>query len=176
MAAAAAAAEGGAPSAALSLAVPALTPLHLREAEGGGAAVVGAIERICATPADALAALAEGCRVRATGATGMNVTSSRSHAVFSVTLRQRLPVESEAPSGGSGEGSAAAVAVPTAFESRVSKFNVLDLAGSERAKRTRAEGARFREGVAINLGLLALGNVISALADDDARRRGAYVP
>jgi kinesin family protein 4/21/27 len=44
------------------------------------------------------------------------------------------------------------------------KFFFVDLAGSERAKKTGATGATFREGVNINLGLLELGNVISALA------------
>merc|ERR1719290_390195 len=48
----------------------------------------------------------------------------------------------------------------------VSKFHLVDLAGSERAKKTLATGVRYKEGVAINLGLLALGNVISALGDD----------
>ena len=41
----------------------------------------------------------------------------------------------------------------------------VDLAGSERAKRTKAEGQRLREGININKGLLALGNVISALSE-----------
>ena len=41
----------------------------------------------------------------------------------------------------------------------------MDLAGSERAKKTKAEGDRFKEGVDINKGLLSLGNVISALCD-----------
>lgn len=37
------------------------------------------------------------------------------------------------------------------------------MAGSERSKKTKATGCRFKEGVKINQGLLALGNVISAL-------------
>lgn len=44
-----------------------------------------------------------------------------------------------------------------------SKFHLVDLAGSERSKKTKATGDRFKEGVKINQGLLALGNVISAL-------------
>lgn len=48
----------------------------------------------------------------------------------------------------------------------------MDLAGSERAKRTKAEGERLREGININRGLLALGNVISALTEE---KRG-HVP
>lgn len=41
-------------------------------------------------------------------------------------------------------------------------------------KRTNAQGDRAREGIAINSGLLALGNVISALGDES--RRSAHVP
>lgn len=65
----------------------------------------------------------------------------------------------------------------------VSKFHFVDLAGSERVgnlcisffhitnlsilqlKRTAAAGERIKEGISINSGLLALGNVISALGD-----------
>lgn len=43
------------------------------------------------------------------------------------------------------------------------KFHLVDLAGSERPKKTLTTGDRFKEGVKINQGLLALGNVISAL-------------
>lgn len=45
------------------------------------------------------------------------------------------------------------------------KMHLVDLAGSERAKRTKAEGARLKEGIHINQGLFALGNVISALSE-----------
>lgn len=54
------------------------------------------------------------------------------------------------------------------------KFHFVDLAGSERAHRTGNQGERFRESISINSGLLALGNVISALAD--SRRRQQHVP
>ena len=76
------------------------------------------------------------------------------------------------------------------------KLHLVDLAGSERAKRTGADGVRFKEGkgiiwqfvveckvlkyviagVHINKGLLALGNVISALGDDKKRKEGGHVP
>ena len=45
-------------------------------------------------------------------------------------------------------------------------MHLVDLAGSERLKRTNAEGSRKKEGIAINMGLLALGNVINALSDN----------
>lgn len=44
------------------------------------------------------------------------------------------------------------------------KFFFVDLAGSERAKKTGATGATLKEGININMGLLELGNVISALS------------
>ena len=47
----------------------------------------------------------------------------------------------------------------------IAKFHFVDLAGSERAKRTGATGQRLKEGININRGLLALGNVISALTE-----------
>ena len=43
---------------------------------------------------------------------------------------------------------------------------MVDLAGSERQKKTHAKGDRLKEGININLGLLALGNVISALGEE----------
>lgn len=52
----------------------------------------------------------------------------------------------------------------------------MDLAGSERQKRTKAEGQRLREGIDINKGLLALGNVISALGNEKKRNRISHVP
>ncbi|KAG8723558.1 hypothetical protein FRC12_024470 [Ceratobasidium sp. 428] len=58
----------------------------------------------------------------------------------------------------------------------VSKFHFVDLAGSERLKRTAAQGDRVKEGISINGGLLALGNVISALGDPSkSRTLGAHV-
>ena len=51
---------------------------------------------------------------------------------------------------------------------------IRDSAGSERIKRTAATGERAREGIAINSGLHALGNVISTLSDP--ARRAAHVP
>ncbi|KAI8333919.1 P-loop containing nucleoside triphosphate hydrolase protein, partial [Chlamydoabsidia padenii] len=117
-----------------------------------------------------------GTRSRATGATDMNEKSSRSHAIFSVTLQQEKSTSStrsESPlnmkrsntkqSHDDGE-----CVITT------SKFHFVDLAGSERLKRTAAKGDRRKEGININAGLHALGNVISALGD--LSKRGTHVP
>ena len=68
--------------------------------------------------------------------------------------------------------SAARAAKP---EIRKCKFHFVDLAGSERAKRTGAQGHQLKEGIDINKGLLALGNVISALGDEQKKGR-VHVP
>lgn len=48
---------------------------------------------------------------------------------------------------------------------KTSKFHFVDLAGSERIKKTGAVGNTLKEGININMGLLSLGNVISALTE-----------
>lgn len=55
-----------------------------------------------------------------------------------------------------------------------SKFHFVDLAGSERLKRTSAIGDRAKEGISINAGLHALGNVISALGDPS--KKASHIP
>jgi Kinesin motor domain len=80
--------------------------------------------------------------------TNMNHHSSRSHAICTLSFEVTRPATDTAPE-----------------TTLTSKFHLVDLAGSERAKRTGAEGVRLREGININKGLLALGNVICALAD-----------
>lgn len=52
---------------------------------------------------------------------------------------------------------------------RAGKLNLVDLAGSERQSKSGATGDRFKEATRINLSLSALGNVISALVDANAR-------
>lgn len=49
------------------------------------------------------------------------------------------------------------------------KLHLVDLAGSERSRKSGAEGQRLVEACSINQGLLALGNVIEALADKRCR-------
>ncbi len=88
-----------------------------------------------------------GRKNRVTGATLMNATSSRSHAVFSITVESS---ETDA------EGK-------THF--KLAKMNLVDLAGSERQSKTGATGQRLKEATKINQSLSALGNVISALVD-----------
>ncbi|KZZ97478.1 kinesin [Moelleriella libera RCEF 2490] len=92
---------------------------------------------------------------RTTASTKMNDTSSRSHAVFTIMLKQ---IHHDMETDETTE--------------RSSRIRLVDLAGSERAKSTEATGARLREGSNINKSLTTLGRVIAALADPKALRSG----
>ncbi|KAG7310399.1 hypothetical protein JYU34_003174 [Plutella xylostella] len=138
--------------------------LKITEDGCGGVRIVGASVRSVRCAREALGALRAGALARTTAATNMNSSSSRSHAVFTLLLRQRrLAGDAEDKEEG-----------PEQYETLTAKFHFVDLAGSERLKRTGATGERAREGISINCGLLALGNVISALGDKS--RKVLHVP
>ncbi|CAH0484619.1 unnamed protein product [Peronospora farinosa] len=141
--------------------------VSLREAENGEVQVTGASEVQVVESDECMRLLERGTLCRTTGSTLMNAHSSRSHAIFTVTMVQHVPI-GDLPADGRAmeEGD---------YETRNSYFNFVDLAGSERQKRTQAEGKRLKEGIDINKGLLALGNVISALGDDKKRGK-VHVP
>jgi kinesin family protein 3/17 len=88
-----------------------------------------------------------GNKNRAVGATNMNAHSSRSHAIFTVTIE----CSDKGPDGKQ--------------RVRAGKLHLVDLAGSERQSKTGATGQRLKEATKINLSLSTLGNVISALVD-----------
>ncbi|KIW90712.1 uncharacterized protein Z519_08495 [Cladophialophora bantiana CBS 173.52] len=116
--------------------------------------------------------LNHGSAIRQTDATAINARSSRSHAVFTINLRQTkaqgFPTAKDkrtsAPIDQLSGGDA-----PMTVES---KLHFVDLAGSERLKNTGATGDRAREGISINAGLASLGKVISQLS---SRTPGTYV-
>eukprot|EP00300_Choanocystis_sp_HF-7_P042449 c9199_g1_i1.p1 GENE.c9199_g1_i1~~c9199_g1_i1.p1 ORF type:complete len:918 (-),score=209.46 c9199_g1_i1:102-2855(-) len=103
----------------------------------------------------------QGVGMRATASTQMNSTSSRSHAIF--TLHIKKSTITVLDDGVDGE--------TEVRESTLSKIHFVDLAGSERLAKTGAEGKQLKEGISINLGLLALGNVINTLADEKKRKQ-----
>lgn len=94
--------------------------------------------------------MASGSKNRSTGATLMNVDSSRSHSIFVIDIEMMSMGEDGQEHICTG------------------KLNLVDLAGSERQSKTQATGERLREATRINLSLSALGNVISALVDGKA--------
>ncbi|EFO61550.1 Kinesin-4 [Giardia lamblia P15] len=110
-------------------------------------------EREVSSAKDAARCFVNGGILRVTAVTAMNERSSRSHSIFTVTL-ERIQDNKKF----------------------LSKFSFVDLAGSERAKKSGATGLQFKEMVGINSGLLALGNVISALAANQDSREKRHVP
>ena len=104
----------------------------------------------------------------------MNLTSSRSHAVFSITVTQIETIEEDELS-------------------KVSRVNLVDLAGSERSDAAGTSGLRLRvclligpristgadqsvqEGSAINKSLHTLGKVISILAQRQDKKN-VFIP
>ena len=133
------------------------TSLKIREGSNKDTIVVGLREQVVSSADEAMGVLNKGTMHRTTGETLMNFTSSRSHAVFTVNLHQITRND---------EGDDTMT---------TSRFTFVDLAGSERMKKTGAQGERAREGIKINEGLLALGNVINALADEERLSRGERV-
>lgn len=98
---------------------------------------------------DVISLLKKGNANRATAATSMNDTSSRSHMVLWVDVNCGL----EGQPGNKG----------TLF--------LVDLAGSERVKKSEVEGDHLKEAGHINKSLSALGNVMEALD-----RKASHVP
>ncbi|KAK4702815.1 hypothetical protein P7C70_g3405, partial [Phenoliferia sp. Uapishka_3] len=136
------------------LLAPESGPLQLRESNGTATpAGLSSKEPTCAT--DVVEWITLGNQNRTVNATEANATSSRSHAVLSVTVTQKPKA------GGMTDNT------------QTASLSVIDLAGSERASVTKNKGDRLIEGANINRSLLALGNCINALCDP--RKRG-HVP
>ncbi|XP_046532138.1 kinesin-like protein KIF18B [Equus quagga] len=131
-------------------------PLAIREDPDKGVVVQGLSFHQPASAEQLLEMLTRGNRNRKQHPTDANATSSRSHAIFQVFVKQqdRVPGLTQAL--------------------QVAKMSLIDLAGSERASSTQAKGERLREGANINRSLLALINVLNALAD--AKGRKSHVP
>ncbi|XP_050619031.1 LOW QUALITY PROTEIN: kinesin-like protein KIF18B [Macaca thibetana thibetana] len=131
-------------------------PLAIREDPDKGVVVQGLSFHQPASAEQLLEMLTRGNRNRTQHPTDANATSSRSHAIFQIFVKQqdRVPGLTQAV--------------------QMAKMSLIDLAGSERASSTHAKGERLREGANINRSLLALINVLNALAD--AKGRKTHVP
>ncbi|XP_041367345.1 kinesin-like protein KIF21A isoform X2 [Gigantopelta aegis] len=146
--------------------------IKIHEDANGGIYVVGVTTRHVSCLEDTMQCLKIGALSRATASTNMNVQSSRSHAIFTLHIKQNRMVKEQALLE-DGKETDSTQTIPE-FETLTAKFHFVDLAGSERLKRTGATGDRAKEGISINCGLLALGNVISALGDK--LKKGSHVP
>ncbi|KNC50056.1 kinesin motor domain-containing protein [Thecamonas trahens ATCC 50062] len=120
------------------LLVPSSGPLPLRADGKGGVTVAGMSSHNPRTIDQVMQLLDHGNANRTQAPTDVNATSSRSHALFEITVTSPR---------------------------HVGKMTLIDLAGSERASKTNNRGVRLREGAKINRSLLALGGCIRALCD-----------
>ncbi|XP_009326672.1 PREDICTED: kinesin-like protein KIF18B, partial [Pygoscelis adeliae] len=131
-------------------------PLAIREDPEKGVVVQGLSFHQPASAEQLLEMLANGNKNRTQHPTDANATSSRSHAIFQIYVKQQDRI------GGLTQ------------DLQVAKMSLIDLAGSERASVTNTKGERLREGANINRSLLALINVINALAD--AKSKKTHIP
>ncbi|GAB0092447.1 Kinesin-like protein [Sergentomyia squamirostris] len=117
-------------------------PLELREDNRGARITVAGLSEVTTTQRhEVISLLLKGNKARTMEPTASNQTSSRSHALLSVTVTQS-----------------------SALGTKQGRLFLTDLAGSERAKKTKNRGKRLQEGAHINRSLLALGNCINALS------------
>ncbi|CAK9300954.1 unnamed protein product [Gordionus sp. m RMFG-2023] len=176
--------------------------LKVQEDVSGNVYVSGLTTKIVNHEDQVLTYLKKGILCRTTGCTVMNSLSSRSHAIFTINakfkrgslayhpsspttrtasptppklingdvqLTEEMQIASESLTE-NGNG----ILDPETNEWLSFKLHFVDLAGSERLKRTGATGRRAKESIHINCGLLALGNVISALGDRS--KKATHVP
>ena len=129
--------------------------------KGRGVFVMGLTEERVESPEDVLTLMARAAERRKVGETKMNKQSSRSHCVFTMSVRSRRVLT---------DGSHMECA---------GKLHMVDLAGSECAKSAGGEGgadaARERERKNINQSLLTLGRVITLLKNG-GKAKGERIP
>jgi len=131
--------------------------LIIREDPKRGMYIGGIREEVILNQRNALELIMRGLKNRHQAATYMNAESSRSHLIFTIFLSYSFSNK---------EG---------LITTRNSRLHLIDLAGSERQKATRAVGERIKEAGMINKSLSTLGNVINALVEfSDGKTK--YVP
>ncbi|XP_034952059.1 osmotic avoidance abnormal protein 3-like [Chelonus insularis] len=128
--------------------------LQLKEDPVRGTYVAGLREVTVKDAVECSSLVKQGDKRRVAAFTKMNASSSRSHAVLTISLEALAMNEGTSQQGGAV---------------RRGRLHLVDLAGSERQARTGATGERLKEAASINLSLSALGNVISALAAGNGR-------
>ncbi|XP_052800422.1 kinesin-like protein KIF27 isoform X2 [Mya arenaria] len=147
--------------------------LHVREDDKGNTVIIGAREVDCECLDDVMGLLESGSAARHTGSTNMNEKSSRSHSICTITIGQTW-TENDVLASQRKPAVDEDAENDDMTHNMFGKFHFVDLAGSERAHKTGNVGDRFKESVHINSGLLALGNVISALGDP--KKKSTHIP
>ena len=110
----------------------------------------------CEDLSDLEGVLREGLKNRSVRSHEMNLASSRSHSLLTISLSS----ETRDPED------------PNSFIRREGRLCLVDLAGSEKVKKTQSKGETFHEANSINKSLLVLGNCIHALSS----QRPGHIP
>ena len=131
--------------------------LKVRQHPKTGVFVEG-LRKVLVTQAnDVLQILSDGNTARTVAATNMNASSSRSHAVVTITVGLTMTRNG-------------------VIQGKYAKLVLVDLAGSERASSTGATGSTLVEGSNINKSLTTLGMVLGRLADQAETGKSLPVP
>lgn len=118
--------------------------LKIREDKIRGVYIDGITETYTSSGDEVFDLMKYGTKNRTVGAHNMNLKSSRSHAIFSMTISQTNTLD---------------------YSTKIGKLHMVDLAGSEKVSKTGAEGLRLEEAKLINKSLTTLGIVITALTE-----------
>lgn len=113
---------------------------------------------IISSPEEAIRYVIQGNKLRHTASTLMNNESSRSHAVISIYIEKTISQETNKPK----------------VKIQKSVFHIIDLAGSERQKKTQTVGERTKEAGAINRSLLNLSIVITNIINNKNKNNIPY--
>lgn len=132
-----------------------LPKVRLMEDEHGCMHTMDLTTRVVSSEAEALDLLFVGDSNRAVAETPLNMASSRSHCIFTITITRR------------SRG---------ADTLRRAKLNLVDLAGSERVNKSRVDGATLQEAKYINVSLHFLEQVIVALQERVDGNENIHVP
>jgi len=145
---------------------PTNTGLQVREDANRGIYVEKLNEPTVNSLEEAFEVLRKGLAQRRTGATHMNERSSRSHAMFAISIEMQQTCG------------------PGATTKQVVRLNLVDLAGSERQQGVsdlarsntpqQSNPVSVKEASAINKSLSALTNVIMSLSQDERRWRKSF--
>lgn len=130
----------------LSPLVEDITKLRIQENKRGSLVINNLVELVVKSEEELFDILKQGSKRRQVAATLLNAASSRSHAIFTMTVHI-----TETSNNNSDE------------VVKIGKLNLVDLAGSENISRSGAMNGRVREASCINKSLLTFGRVIYCL-------------
>ena len=138
---------------------PPLKATQRKPADGGGWELSECTWLRCTSPEYLLECFRKGQKGLVYAETMMNKHSSRSHCVLQLRVNRVPRLDNAVVKEATGK---------VEIVQQRGLLTVVDMAGSERVKKTQSTGVRFSEATNINTSLLTFGNVVHALAKKDA--------